>query len=260
MSLKLRSPVKARGTLNLEDKLPIRSHFEEARKRLLKCFIAVVITTIVSFIFAKDIFNILKSRAAGINLIYIEMTEMIGTYFMVAFVSGIVLALPFLVYQLVMFIRPGLTPDERKYLYIFLPSVILSFAAGVAFGYFILLPPALRFLVSFGSEIATPQIRVESYVSLILRLLFALGLCFETPLLIFFLAKIHILTPEQLSGFRKFAVVGAFTLGAIITPTFDPINQTLVAVPIILLYEVGILLAKLAWRRERRQLQQEALS
>jgi sec-independent protein translocase protein TatC len=115
-----------------------------------------------------------------------------------------------------------------------------------------LLPPALRFLVSFGSEIATPQIRVENYVSLVLRLLFALGLCFEAPLLIFFLAKIRILTPERVSGFRKFAIVGAFVLGAIITPTFDPINQTLVAVPIILLYEVGILLAKLAWWSERR--------
>jgi sec-independent protein translocase protein TatC len=252
LSPKSPSPVQVRGASNLEEKLPINSHFAELRKRLLASFIAVVITTIVSFIFAQDIFDILKSRAADINLIYIEMTEMIGTYFKVTFASGIALALPFLLYQLVMFIRPGLTPNERKYLYILLPSMMVSFACGVAFGYFVLLPPALRFLVSFGSEIATPQIRVENYVSLVLRLLFALGLCFEAPLLIFFLAKIRILTPERVSGFRKFAIVGAFVLGAIITPTFDPINQTLVAVPIILLYEVGILLAKLAWWSERR--------
>ncbi len=236
------------------------SHLEDIRKRLIKCVIVVVITTIASFIFAKDIFNILKSRAGDINLIYIEMAEMISTYFKVALISGVVLALPFIVYQLVMFIRPGLTSNERKYLYILLPSVILSFAAGVAFGYFVLLPPAIKFLMSFGSDIATPQIRVGNYVSLLTTLLFAIGLCFETPLLIFFLAKIHVVSAEMLSKFRKFAIVGAFIIGAVITPTFDPINQTLVAAPLIVLYEIGILLARLAWRGERHQLQQEVLS
>lgn len=178
---------------------------------------------------------------------------MLGTYFRVAFVSGIVLALPFLIYQLVMFVRPGLNTNERKYLYFLLPSAMLAFAAGVAFGYFVLFPPMARFLISFGSDIAAPQIRVGNYVSLIVRLLFALGLCFETPLLAFFLAKIGVVTPKMLSKYRKFAVVGAFILGAIITPTFDPINQSIVAIPLIFLYELGILLAKLARRKEKRR-------
>ena len=199
----------------------------------------------------------MRAPAADINLVYIEMTEMIGTYFRVAFVSGLTLSLPFLLYQLVMFIRPGLTSSERRYVYIFLPVVTLCFVGGAAFGYFVLLPPALNFLINFGSNIATPQIRVENYISLVIRLLFALGICFETPLLIFFLAKIHVLTPERLSKFRKFTIVGAFIIGAVITPTFDPVNQSLVAVPLIALYEIGVLLAKIAWRKEKKVTQAE---
>ena len=238
-------------TQDLDTKLPIRSHLQEIRSRLLKCVIVLGVTTVISFFFAKHVFYVLESVAEGIDLIYFEMTEMLATYFRVAFVCGLALALPFFVYQLVMFLRPGLSATERKYLNFLLPCVLLSFAAGVAFGYFVLVPPAAKFLITFGSDIATPQIRVGNFVSLMVRLLFAIGLCFETPLLIFFLSKLHIVTPEKLSKYRKFAVLGAFILAAIITPTFDPINQTIVAVPLIVLYEVGILLAKLARRREK---------
>ncbi len=240
------SPTKVTGPSKEEKKLPISSHLEEIRRRLLYSTIAVVITTMVAFFFADNIFQVLESRAEGINLVYIEMTEMIGTYFRVAFISGIVLALPFLVYQLVMFVRPGLTKSEKRYLYLILPSVTLAFAAGVAFGYFVLIPPVARFLITFGSNIATPEIRVSNFVSLMIKLLFAIGLCFEMPPLMFFLAKIHVITAQQLARYRRFAIIGAFILGAIITPTFDPINQSIVAVPLIILYEIGILLARLA--------------
>ncbi|MFH1639873.1 MAG: twin-arginine translocase subunit TatC [Chloroflexota bacterium] len=240
------SPLIKPPGLSREENLPLRSHLIELRQRLIKSFIAVVVMTTVSFIYARQVFAILESRAQGINLIYIEMTEMIETYFSVALISGIMLSFPFLVYQFVMFLRPGLTPVEKRYLYLLLPGVTLSFVTGLLFGYFVLIPPAANFLMTFGSDIATPQIRVGNFVSLMTRLLFAIGLCFETPILLFFLTKIHVVTPELLAKYRKFAIVGAFIIGAMITPTFDPINQTLVALPIILLYEVGILLAKLA--------------
>lgn len=234
----------------LAEKSPLLAHLEEIRGRLLKSLAAVAVTTAISVVFARQIFDLLKSRAGDINLIYIEMTEMVGAYFQVAFISGLVLAFPFLVYQLVMFLRPGLTPRERRFLYLLLPSVILPFVAGLAFGYFVLIPPMVKFLIGFGAEIATPQIRIGSYISLVIRLLFALGLCFETPLLIFLLAKIGVVSPRTLAKYRKFAFVGAFILGAVITPTFDPFNQCLVAIPLILLYEAGILLAWLAWRKK----------
>ncbi len=236
----------------VNEKTPIISHVVELRKRLMWCALVLVGTTVFSFIFARDIFRILEMRAGEIDLIYIEMTEMLGAYFRVSFVSGLVLALPFIVYQMVMFIRPGLTLNERRYLYMLLPGILVSFALGAAFGYFIMIPPMIKFLISFGADIATPQIRVGNFVSLMLRLLLATGLCFEMPVVIFFLSRIGIVNAGLLSKYRRFAFVGAFILAAIITPTFDPMNQTIVALPLIVLYEVGILLARIGQKRKAR--------
>lgn len=237
-----------------DKKLTIVGHLEELRSRLIKSLIAVAVATAICFIFAKQIFEILKSRATGIDFIYIEVTELLGVYMKVALFGGVALALPFLIYQLVMFIRPALPGKEKRYLYLLLPGVILFFVAGVAFAYFVLLPPALRFLINppFASGIATPQIRIGNYVEVVVKLLFTIGLVFETPLLISFLARIGVITPRMLSKNRKWAVLGSFVLAAIITPTFDPVNQSLVAVPLIVLYELGIWLAKLVQPRKAR--------
>ncbi len=174
------------------------------------------------------------------------MTGFLGPYMKVALVVGLILAMPVIVYQVIMFVAPGLTRQERRYLFVLLPWIMLSFLVGLAFAYFIFLPPALQFLFSFGSTIAKPQIRVGSYVDFVSSLLFWIGVVFEMPLVIFFLAKIGVVTPQALARWRKPAWVIAFVVAAVITPTFDPVNQTIVAVPVILLYEVGILLARLA--------------
>ena len=232
------------------DRLTFIGHLGELRQRLLKSLIAVAITTAVSFIFAEQIFNILISPAGDINLIFIEMTEMIGTYMKVSLASGIILAMPYLVYQLLMFVSPALTRREKKYVYLILPWITLMFIAGVAFGYFVLVPPATKFLLTWGSSIATPEIRIGNYISLVTRLLVASGDIFETPVIISFLARLGIVTPKMLSSKRRHAIVVAFILGAIITPTFDPVNQSLVAVPLIVLYEMSIWLAKLVQRRQ----------
>jgi len=231
-------------------KLSILEHLQELRKRLIKCVIAVLITTIISFVFAKHIFNVLILPAEGINLVYIEMTEMIGTYMRVCLVSGIILAMPFLIYQFLMFVSPGLTPKEKRSVYLIFPWIALMFAAGVVFSYFILIPPATKFLISFGSDIATPQIKIGNYISIVARLLLAIGLVFEMPVITTFLSRLGIITPRWLSDKRKSAIIIAFILAAIITPTFDPVNQTLVAAPLIILYEMSIWLAKLVQRKE----------
>jgi len=235
---------------DMDKQLPVMMHLDELRRCLVRCAFAIAITTGFSLYFAKYVFDLLESRAEGVNLIFVDMTEMMGTYFMVAITMGIVLALPFIVFQVVLFIRPALTRKERKFLYLLIPGVALSFAAGVVFGYFVLLPPGAKFLITFGNNIAEPQIRISNFVSVMTKLLFAVGLCFETPILILFLSKLGIVSPEGLGKFRKWAIIGAFVLAAIITPTFDPLNQSLVAVPLILLYEVGILLAKIFRTRE----------
>jgi len=187
--------------------------------------------------------------AGDINLIFIEMTEMIGTYMKVCLASGIILAMPYLIYQLLMFVSPALTQKEKKYVFTVLPWVTLMFMGGVAFGYFILVPPATRFLITFGSDIAVPQIKIGNYISVVTRLLLAIGLVFEMPLVTTVLVRLGVITPQWLSSKRKLAIIFAFILAAIITPTFDPINQSLVAVPLIMLYEMSIWLAKLVQRR-----------
>ena len=126
------------------------------------------------------------------------------------------------------------------------------FGVGVAFGYFVLIPPATNFLITFGSDIATPQIKIGNYISIVTRLLMAIGLVFEMPVITTFLSRLGVITPKWLAKKRKAAVIFAFILAAIITPTIDPINQSLVAVPLIALYEVSIWLAKLVQRKEPR--------
>jgi len=232
-----------------DKKLTIFDHLLELRRRLIRSVIAIAVASIIAFIFYDWIFYILKLPAEGINLIYIEMTEMIGTIMKVCLFVGIILAMPYLVYQSIMFVSPALTPREKNYVYLILPWIALMFFGGVAFGYFLLVPPATKFLISFGSDIAAPEIRIGNYVSIIARLMLAIGLVFEMPVITTFLARLGVLKAKWLSDRRRTAIIVAFILAAIITPTFDPINQSLVAAPLIVLYEMSIWLAKLVQKK-----------
>jgi sec-independent protein translocase protein TatC len=234
---------------NEETKLTILDHLKELRQRLIKCVIVVAIAAIISFIFWEWLLNILIFPAGGIDLIYIELTEMVGITMKVSLTGALILAMPYIIYQLILFIAPALTRNEKKYLYLVTPWIVLMFAIGVIFCYFVLLPPALKFLITFGSGIATPQIRVGNYISIVSRLLLVIGLVFELPVVTTFLARIGVLKSQWLASKRKVAIIVAFILAAIITPTFDPINQSLVAIPLVILYELSIWLAKLVERK-----------
>ena len=232
-----------------DKKLTVLSHLLELRQRLIKSVIAIAVASVIAFIFYDWIFYILKLPAEGINLIYIEMTEMIGTIMKVCLVTGIILAMPYLVYHGIMFVAPALTPKEKRYVYLILPWIALMFLGGVAFSYFILIPPATRFLISFGSDIATPEIRIGNYIAIVTRLMLAIGLVFEMPVVTTFLSRLGVITPKWLADRRRIAIIFAFILAAIITPTFDPINQSLVAAPLIILYEMSIWLAKIVHKK-----------
>ncbi len=236
--------------------LSFMEHLGELRRRVVICVIAVLAGSATSFVFYEQIIELLSRPAydlegsQGIELVFIEITELLTTAVKVSFVAGFVLALPVILYQVIMFVAPGLTGRERRYLFLFLPMALVAFACGVAFCYFVLIPPALRFLLGF-SDVAEPLIRISNFVNLMVRLLFWMGVAFETPLIMYMLAQLGIVSARQLSRFRRVWVVLAFLLGAIITPTFDPVNQTLVAGPLLVLYELGVLLAKLAGRSRR---------
>jgi len=228
-----------------ESKLSVLGHLGELRKRLFRSVIAVAVATVLAFIFYEQLFGILTSRTPDIDLIFIEMTEMIGTIMRVCLVSGIIVAMPYLVYEFIMFVSPALTRREKRYVYLVLPWIALMFAAGVTFAYFVLIPRITEFLITFGSEIAEPQIKIGNYISIVTRLLLMVGLVFEMPVITTFLARLGIIKPNWLADRRRTAIIVAFILAAMITPTIDPVNQSLVAVPLVALYEMSIWLAKL---------------
>ena len=224
----------------------IIEHLEELRDRLIKSVIALTVTTMLSFVFAKQFLQLLVAPMGGTPPVSSSPTTNIVVFTKVSLISGVALAMPVLVYQLISFIAPGLTRQEKKYLYFVVPGATLSFVIGVVFAYFVTLPTAIPFLKGFLGDIIQPNWFVDKYISFVTSLLLWIGLSFETPLLIFFLAKLGIVTPATLSRNRKYAVLVISVLAAVITPTPDPFNMILVMVPLIGLYEIGILLARLA--------------
>ena len=229
-----------------ERQLSIIQHLEELRDRLIKSVIALTVTTMLSFAFAKQFLQILITPMGQTPLVSLSPTTNIVVFAKVALISGLALSMPVLVYQLIGFIAPGLTPQEKRYLFFILPGATISFVAGAAFAYFVMVPTTVLFLKGFLSDVSQPYWSIDRYISFTTSYLFWLGLSFETPLLIFFLSKLGIVTPAALSRSRKYAILVISVLAAIITPTPDPFNMILVMVPLILLYEIGILLAKLA--------------
>ena len=233
--------------------VPFTAHLGELRRRLMISGLALVAGIIVSFIFRDFLFDILLRPGDDPDLYFHKLTGFIGPTMKVAMLGGVMLALPVLVYHVVMFLSPGLTTRERRYLFLLLPAVAASFMAGVAFAYFVLVPPIIDFLLEFGREGVNPLVSIGSYVDTVVGLLFWMGIGFETPLLMYFLTVVGVATPRFFARQRRIWVVIAFILAAVITPTFDPINQSIVAGPFIVLYELGIWLSKLAARKPRRR-------
>ncbi len=228
--------------------LTVLEHIEEIRFRLFISAVFVVLGLGVSVYFGQDVIDFLKkpaeSRVEGFRLQFIEPMELFVTYFRVSLLGGLILGMPMIVYQGLRFVTPGLRPNERLWLYATVAGSFALFLSGVAFAYYIALPPALDFLLGFGGgEIAQADIRVGSYVDFVTRLLFWTGVSFQTPLIVMYLARFGIVTAQQLLRWWRLAIVGAFIVSAVVTPTIDPVTQSLVAGPIIVLYFLGIILA-----------------
>ena len=239
-----------------EKYLTLIEHLQELRYRVTVSAIAVAIGLAISAYFGKDIIDFLKEpaedRSENFHLQFIEPFEMFATYFRVSLLGGLIIGMPVIVYQALRFVGPGLTPGERRWLYGTAFGAAAFFLGGVAFAYFVALPPALDFLLNFGDDIATANIRVGSYIDFVTRLLFWTGVAFETPLVVMYLGRLGIVSPGQLLRWWRLAVVAAFIISAIVTPTIDPVTQSFVAGHIIALYFVGILLAVLVRPRGRR--------
>lgn len=225
-------------------------HLVELRRRLFIALAAITVGMVIGFVFAEPILNVLAVPVGGVqNLQAIELTESIGVYVRVAVMVGGILAMPIIVYELVAFVVPGLLPHEKRVLYIALPFIFLAFIVGAAFAYFVMLPVAIPFLANFGG--IPGNFRVSSYVGFITRVVFWIGVAFETPLVIALLARIGVVTPQQLIKAWRFAVVGIAIAAALITPTPDPVNMAIVMLPLLALYGLSIVLAKFMYRKRQ---------
>jgi sec-independent protein translocase protein TatC len=231
--------------------LTILEHLQELRYRLMVCSVALLIGVSASFyplsrMFIKFLERPAEDKVDNFELIFTTPTEFWASYFKVSLLLGLAMAMPVIVYQLLAFVAPGLTKAERRWLYPIVLGATAAFLGGCAFGYYVELPPALNFLLdNTGGVDARPFIRIQSYIDFVTRLILITGLVFELPLVVMGLAKIGVVTSGRLVRWWRQAILGAFILAAIVTPSIDPITQSLVAGPMIGLYFVGIVLAKL---------------
>lgn len=226
-------------------RLTIVEHLEELRDRLIVVVIALVVGTVFSMIFTETLMRLLI-KPLGTTPIAIHPVESFIVYFKVALIAGVALAMPVILYEIVRFLLPALTPEEKGYLYFLLPGGTLFFIIGLAFAALIMLPAAIAFLHGFMGDIINQQWTIENYITFVTTIMFWMGIIFELPLVMFFLAKLRVINTQMLVKFRRFWIVAASVIAAVVTPTPDPVNMMIVMVPLIVLYEVGILLVRLA--------------
>lgn len=232
-----------------QDKIPFTAHLEELRKRLIVCFAAVGVGFALAYGFKEKLFQILtlpliSVMQQGETLIYTGLPEAFFTFLKVAFLAGLMIASPVIIYQFWMFVAPGLYDREKRLL---LPIVFLSsifFLGGALFGYFVVFPFGFEFFLGFATETIRPMPSMKEYLSFSAKLLLAFGLVFELPLVITFLARLGIVSVPFLKKSRKYAILLFFVVAAILTPP-DVVTQVMMALPMMLLYEISIIGARI---------------
>jgi sec-independent protein translocase protein TatC len=235
------------------DKMSFMEHLGELRVRIVRGLIAVLVGLLVSFPLSQRMVDFLARpiQGTGHNLVFLAVTEAFWVQMKVALIAGLFLASPAILWQVWRFVAPGLYAEEKKYAAPFVIVGSLLFLGGGAFALKIVIPYAVTFLLSYARPGLQPMISVGSYIDFLLKFTVAFGLVFELPLGITLAARMGLVTPKVLARNRKYAILGAFVVAAILTPTPDMFNQALMAGPLIVLYEVGIVAARIFGRRPR---------
>jgi len=255
-----------------DNKMPLTGHLGDLRKRLLISFGTLFVTFLVSFAFSENIFKLVmfplkkrllvstdnpylrfipQDKLQDIKLVFLAPAEAFWMHIKIAFVAGLIMALPVIFYQVWKFVSPGLLQKERRYVVPFIFVATSLFLVGAAFCFLIVLPFAMRFLLTYKvGDFLSPMLSIGRYVDFCLKFILSFGAVFELPIAVVFFVRMGLVTPRTLAKNRKFAVLGAFIIAAILTPTPDFFNQTLMAVPMIVLYEAGIIIARIFVRKK----------
>jgi len=235
-------------------------HLNELRKRLTWAALALAIATIFSFLFAQIILEILlipysNSIGTDATLQTLKPTEGLETYFKVALLSGAIIAMPVILIQFWRFVSPGTTEQERRYMYIFVPAALVLFLLGIAFAWFVLAPAAIFFLANFMTEIFKTDWTGQEYIGFVMRLVFFMGVAFELPIVAYFVARIGVVTSQNLRDQWRIAIVAIAVLAAVITPSIDPVTMLLTMAPLLVLYVLSIGLAAIGQRQYERSME-----
>ncbi len=246
-----------------ESKMSFLQHLEELRKRLLRSAMAVIAAFAVCIAFGERLFSLLAAPVTKLlpkdsSLVFTGLPDPFFVYLKVAFIAGIFIALPYLLYQIWLFVYPGLLEHERKLALPFILSAVFLFYAGAAFAYFVVFPAAFSFFLGYQTPDLKPMISIRDYVSMVMLLMLAFAAVFETPIVLVFLGLLGVVNSDLLKKGRRYFVVLAFIIAAILTPTPDVINQTLMALPMLLFYESSIhILVLMEKRRKKKEEEQE---
>ncbi len=237
---------------NIEEdkKQRLVDHLLELRSCLIKSFIGWVIGAIISYIFAEHIINFLlvplyKAVSPHSKVFFRIFPEVFIAYVKLAIIVGFIISSPYIFYQIWLFIAPGLYPHEKKWVKSAVFLTCFSFLIGDLMAYFIFLPAILKFLYSFGEKFLVFKPFLKEYISFVLKIFIIFGVLFQIPSFLFLLSKLNLVTSQQLKKFRPYAIILSFLIAAILTSGVDPLNQLLLAIPLTLLYEVGIILVRL---------------
>ena len=223
---------------DVQTEQPLRDHLQEFRKRLIICLVVVAIAALACYNYVDDIIALLSGPAG--KLYFMNPSEVFSTYMEIALYAGILFTLPVLLYEVWAFVAPALWPEERRAVLVILPTAVILFYVGLVFAYYLVIPAAVTFFMGFATQTLQPMFSLESYLSFILALTLPFGFIFELPLIVVFLAKIGLVTGDFLKGKRKILIVIAFIFAAVVSPTTDIFTQTMIAVPLIVLYEISL--------------------
>lgn len=230
-----------------EGEMPISGHLQEFRKRLIICLAAVAAASVIAYQFVDDIIAMISAPAG--KLYFLNPTEVFFSYLEIAVCTGALVTLPILCYEIWQFVRPALAPTERHAVLWLVPFAVLLFYAGLAFSFFLVLPAAVQFFMGFSTDTLQPMFSLSSYLSFFIAFMLPFGVVFELPLILFFLGKIGIVSSSFLKRKRRILIVLAFVFAGVISPTTDVFTQTMIAVPMIVLYEVSIYLVQYVLRK-----------
>ncbi len=231
-----------------EKVMPFLDHLDELRTRLLHSIITIIVTTIICYFFSREIMAFL-TKPFPHKLIFLAPAESFMIHIKISMFAGIFLSLPYLFYQLWKFVAPGLLGKEKKYI----PTIVFFstffFLLGASFCFFTVIPIGLNFLLSWQADNIIPTISVKEYLKFVTMLIFVFGIVFELPLLSYFLTRMGLLNPQFMSKHRRYSTVIIFIVAAILTPP-DVISQILLAIPLLLLYEISIIVSKVVYKKK----------